>query len=171
MSYDDAMEALKNNSALIVCRMPIAAIAHYLTISQAKKISRIHGLFVPRGAHLTTIVTTLISHQCSQHCYNNVYIFKPTLSLKEYKQKWNAGISIAKCREKQKKEKPARMQQRKTSLFKIKRAIENKKAYNIKRKGKFPPTIPTEMRLHKIITGFCKDTHPNQFQESGCAVC
>jgi hypothetical protein len=170
-SYNDAMEAMKKNSALIVCRMPIGAIAHYLTISQAKTIAKVHGLFVARGAQLTTIVAGLVSHQCSLHCYDNVYIFKPNASLKEYKQSWKAGISNAKRKEHQKKEKPARNQQRKTTSFKTKRVLENKKAYKIKKYGKFPPTMPTKNTLHRIICGFCKDTHPSQFQESGCAVC
>jgi hypothetical protein len=99
MSYNDAMEAIKNNTALIICRMPIGTIAPYLKIGQAKKISKVHGLFVARGAQLTTIVAKLISHQCSSHCYDNVYVFKPTVTLKESNQNWKAGISNAKHKE------------------------------------------------------------------------
>ena len=25
--------------------------------------------------------------------------------------------------------------------------------------------------MHKIISGFCNDTHPSKFEEAGCAVC
>jgi len=25
--------------------------------------------------------------------------------------------------------------------------------------------------MHKIINGFCNDTHPSKFEEAGCAVC
>ncbi|KAF8238226.1 hypothetical protein L208DRAFT_1175095, partial [Tricholoma matsutake] len=35
----------------------------------------------------------------------------------------------------------------------------------------FPSSPPNNKLLHKIITGFCNDTHPSQFKEVGCAVC
>jgi hypothetical protein len=35
----------------------------------------------------------------------------------------------------------------------------------------FPPTSPSKKLQHTIISNFCKDTTPEQFVESGCAVC
>ncbi|KAF8218471.1 hypothetical protein L208DRAFT_1070740, partial [Tricholoma matsutake] len=35
----------------------------------------------------------------------------------------------------------------------------------------FPPSPPKDKLLHKIISRFCSDTHPSQFEEMGCAVC
>ena len=35
----------------------------------------------------------------------------------------------------------------------------------------FPPIPPSESLQHTIISNFCKDTSPEQFMESGCAVC
>ena len=35
----------------------------------------------------------------------------------------------------------------------------------------FPPLPPSEILQHTIISNFCKDTSPDQFIESGCAVC
>jgi hypothetical protein len=40
-----------------------------------------------------------------------------------------------------------------------------------KKVSTFPPVPPKNKLLHKIITGFCADTHPSQFEEAGCAVC
>ncbi len=35
----------------------------------------------------------------------------------------------------------------------------------------FPPSPPSTKLIHDIITGFCKDTSPARFEESGCTVC
>jgi hypothetical protein len=35
----------------------------------------------------------------------------------------------------------------------------------------FPPPPPSERLQCTIISGFCNDTAPNKFIESGCAVC
>ena len=35
----------------------------------------------------------------------------------------------------------------------------------------FPPAAPSERLIHEIISGFCKDIHPDSFVESGCCVC
>lgn len=58
-----------------------------------------------------------------------------------------------------------------TTVFKVKQSLLNKKSYKVKNEGKFPPKLSNDRLLHKIITGFCNDTHPSQFEESGCAVC
>ncbi|KIJ91337.1 hypothetical protein K443DRAFT_42658, partial [Laccaria amethystina LaAM-08-1] len=36
---------------------------------------------------------------------------------------------------------------------------------------KFPPSAPSPKLMHQIFADFCKDIDPNQFEESGCAVC
>ncbi|KDR65410.1 hypothetical protein GALMADRAFT_37237, partial [Galerina marginata CBS 339.88] len=35
----------------------------------------------------------------------------------------------------------------------------------------FPPPPPNAELLHRIIDGYCKDSHPSNFEEAGCAVC
>ncbi len=35
----------------------------------------------------------------------------------------------------------------------------------------FPPKPITEEEEHRIITNYCKDMNPSNFDESGCAVC
>ena len=50
------------------------------------------------------------------------------------------------------------------------RAVTNHKYY-IQENVKFPPSPPSKRLMHKIITGFCNDTHPSKFEEAGCAVC
>jgi hypothetical protein len=43
--------------------------------------------------------------------------------------------------------------------------------YNKNRAVSFPPSPPSKKLQHAIISNFCKDTAPNMFTESGCAVC
>jgi len=35
----------------------------------------------------------------------------------------------------------------------------------------FPPRPASDHLIHHIISGFCNDTNPSQFEEAGCAVC
>ncbi|KAH6888302.1 hypothetical protein BKA70DRAFT_1023298, partial [Coprinopsis sp. MPI-PUGE-AT-0042] len=35
----------------------------------------------------------------------------------------------------------------------------------------FPPNAPSDDLLHRVIDGFCQETGPEYFQESGCCVC
>ena len=50
------------------------------------------------------------------------------------------------------------------------RAVTNHKYY-VQENVKFPPSPPSKRLMHKIITGFCNDTHPSKFEEAGCAIC
>src|SRR6202522_2362706 len=43
--------------------------------------------------------------------------------------------------------------------------------YYVQENLKFPPSPPSKHLMHKIISGFCSDTHPSKFEEAGCAVC
>ena len=46
-----------------------------------------------------------------------------------------------------------------------------KKYQNKSLNPEFPPSAPSIKLMHQIFTDFCKDINPNQFEESGCAVC
>ncbi len=37
--------------------------------------------------------------------------------------------------------------------------------------AEFPPKSSTEILQHKIITNYCEDMNPSNYDESGCAVC
>ena len=58
----------------------------------------------------------------------------------------------------------------KKSWGKPARAVTNHKYY-VRENIKFPPSPPSNRLMHKIISGFCNDTHPSKFEEAGCAVC
>jgi hypothetical protein len=56
------------------------------------------------------------------------------------------------------------------SQGKAPRVARNHKYY-VRENVKFPPSPPSERLMHKIISGFCNDTHPSKFEEAGCAAC
>jgi Helitron helicase-like domain at N-terminus/PIF1-like helicase len=170
--YQTAMDLAKDNKTVIVCRIPLDAVSNHLTLGQAKSIAKMHGVFVARRAPLATIVNALVEHQCYRHCYDYVYVFNQALSRSEQKNDWYDGLGKAKRKSERRKTKVVHNQTLKQAAFKTRRSKENKNTYsNNKKQHKFPPMPPTDKLVHKIITGFCRDTHPSQFQEAGCAVC
>src|SRR6266567_8887681 len=61
-------------------------------------------------------------------------------------------------------------QAKNSETFKISN-LESVKKYQKKIKTKFPPEPLSSLLQHKIASNFCKDTSPQAFEESGCAVC
>ena len=59
---------------------------------------------------------------------------------------------------------------KKKSEGKSSRVARNSKYY-VQESNKFPPSPSSKRLMHKIISGFCNDTHPGKFEEAGCAVC
>ena len=49
--------------------------------------------------------------------------------------------------------------------------MKSVKKYQKKKETDFPPNPLTSLLQHKIASNFCKDTSPQAFEESGCAVC
>ena len=45
------------------------------------------------------------------------------------------------------------------------------KSYWSKKDVEFPPDPPSADLCQKIVSGFCADTSPDVFEETGCAVC
>jgi hypothetical protein len=168
--HQNAIDAASQNSELLVCRMPLESIIEHLTIHQTKSVAKIHGAFVAYKALQPSIIKTLAGHLCSKHCYDNVFVFKPALD--NSIGTWKDGINRARHRKNKNKSYSCTRGQ---SPFKEMKALQNKKYYRnnkrCKKTHKFPPSPPTDKLLHKIITGFCNDTHPSQFEEVGCAVC
>ena len=59
-----------------------------------------------------------------------------------------------------------------SNLEKIKASnLEAVKKYQVQIKSQFPPALLSESLQHQVISGFCKDTASNVFQEAGCTVC
>jgi len=169
--YQDAIDIVNRKKDLIACRMPLCSFASYLNLRQAKAVAKMHGVFVAWKAPLGTILLALTEHQCSNHCYDNVSVFNVYALMakadQNQRKKLNASLNRSKHLETRRKK---YQQQKIMPSFKNKKTEYNRKTFN-KQKQAFPPSPPSDKLLQKIITGFCKDTHPSCFEESGCAVC
>jgi len=53
----------------------------------------------------------------------------------------------------------------------IKTAQKKKKNKPCTVPSAFPPRPASDRLVHRIISGFCKDTSPSHFEEAGCAIC
>jgi hypothetical protein len=49
--------------------------------------------------------------------------------------------------------------------------LELVKKYKKKLETNFPPKPVSSVLQYKIASNFCKDTSPQAFEESGCAIC
>ena len=166
--YEDAINIVHKKNDMIACRMPLCSIASYLNMKQAKAVAKMHGIFVAWKAPIGTILLALVEHRCSSHCYNNVSVFKVQSAKTDLNQKKMLKASLNRSKRLERKKITYR-QEKLTPSFKNKKAVYNKKNY--KKQQVFPPPPPSDKLMQKIITGFCKDTHPSCFEESGCAVC
>ena len=105
--------------------------------------------------------TAVESHVCIKSCIRCVTLFKP---VNKNKKSIKSHHSI-KVKEIKIRPKVGRKSQGKASKV----ARNNK--YYVRENVKFPPSPPSRRLMHKIISGFCSDTHPSKFEEAGCAVC
>ena len=101
------------------------------------------------------------SHVCTKSCNLCVTMFKPVNKNKKSIQREHS----IKVKEIKTHPKVGRKLEGKAS-----RVARNYKYY-VKENVNFPPSPPSKHLMHKIISGFCNDTHPSKFEEAGCAVC
>ena len=161
-TLDNAMQEMQTSGeALLVCNIPLALVANILTSAQANDIAKKHNLHALSCKSLTEKQTAVESHVCTGSCDQCVTMFKP---VKKNKKSMRHQHS-AKVKEK----KPHPNIERK-SQGKASRVARNYKYY-VRENVKFPPSPPSKCLMHKIISGFCNDTHPRNFEEAGCAVC
>ena len=159
-TVDNAQQILRmSGEALLVCNIPLALIAPTLTSNQANEVVKEHNLLGLSRKSLAEKRTAVESHVCKS-CNRCVTVFKPV------KKRKKNNNSITKVKEIKNHLKVGK----KRSWGKSARAVTNHKYY-IQEKVKFPPSPPSKRLMHKIINGFCNDTHPGKFEEAGCAVC
>jgi len=129
ISYQGAKTISENITTYIVCRIPLESIAPYLSVSQANTIARIHGVFIPCRSTLSFIISTLIKHQCSNFCYDYVFVFEVVSAIPRdhISKKTSGGV----------KQKSSREVKRKTSRgVKRKTSGEVKRTKNVNTKWK-----------------------------------
>ena len=145
----------------IICNIPLGSIVSILTTTQAKEVAKEHCLHSLSRKSLAEKRAVIKSHICTKSCNKGVTIFKAV----EKNQKTRPHQSKETVKKVVSQPKVGRKYWKKP-----KQAVANHKYY-IKNDVQFPPSPPSNRLMHKIISGFCDDTHPSKFEEAGCAVC
>ena len=145
----------------IICNIPVGHIAGILTTDQANQIAKDHNLQALSRKSLAEKRKAIKSHICTKSCSQCVTVFKAVNINKR---------DLKKQSDNKKKNKNKTKSQSKRYWEKPKRTKVNHKYYT-KNNARFPPSPPSNRLMHKIITGFCNDTHPSKFEEAGCAIC
>lgn len=165
----DVEMLLRGNPNSFACDVPLHVLAGCLTGAEMKQISIIHKIWLPARNSKDANTKIFMAHEKCKECALHCSVFAPAsnqLSSKEQnniiqnkiraqKQHLEHGKSIKDLEKQWKK---------KIQLDAMKKKIAAHDA-------KFPPRPPSDKLLHKIITGFCKDSAPSEFEEAGCAVC
>ena len=158
----DAMKEIQTSGeAQLVCCIPLSLVANILTTIQADEVAKKHNLSALSRKSVAEKQKAIESHVCTKICNQCVTMFKP---VKKNQKSIRLQHNI-KGREIINHPKVGRKSWGKTS-----RVARNYKYY-IRENLKFPPSPPSKRLMHKIISGFCSDTHPSKFEEAGCAVC
>ena len=161
-SFNKVMQKIQaRREKHIICNIPLSSIASILTTTQANEVAKEHNLHALSRKPLAEKQAAIKSHICSKICNKRVTIYKAV------------NKKAQPCQSKEKVKKVVSLLKPKVARkrwAKPKRAVANHKYY-IKNNDQFPPSPPSNRLMHKIISGFCDDTHPSKFEEAGCAVC
>jgi hypothetical protein len=174
MSGDKALEAQKLDPSLVICRLPLSAIVHKLPLAIVRSLCREHGIHVAARTAKPVLLAACAAHSCSL-CHDQLTLFN-VVPIANKKAKWNQSAKGKEIQKHHKKHHDAK--RRRSPSYKNKRRLENKVAYQKSKRAdrdlsnhSFPPLPASDSLVKDIVTGFCEDTHPDVFSESGCAVC
>jgi len=160
--FDKAMQKIQvSGESYILCNIPLFIIAEVLTTGQANEIAKEHNLHALSRKSLADKRAVIKSHICTKTCAQCLTLFWAVRkNKKNIQRKSNTKAN----------QKIAHPIVGKISSLKSSRIVRNHKYY-IKDNIKFPPSPLSKRLMHKIISGFCNDTHFSKFEEAGCAVC
>ena len=166
-----AQAELRKNPELLICYMPLELLKGKISLGQAKFIAKMHNVSIPSKSPVAEVLEVLSAHMCSSRCSQFYTLFVPdksVLTTSERQAKWYKGLSKA---DKKKINKKRHNNFVKSATHKSIKEKYNKSAYQKSKITIFPPKQLSRKLVHKIISGFCEDTHPSKLLESGCAVC
>jgi hypothetical protein len=138
-------------------------VANILTSMQANEVAKEHNLHALSHKPLAEKRTAVKSHVCTMSCNRCVTMFKPVNKNKKSIQRQHG----TKAKEIKNHPKVGRKSQPERKAVRVARNYK----YYTQENVKFPPSPPSKRLMHKIISGFCNDTHPSKLEEAGCAVC
>ena len=166
-----ARAELRKNPELLICQAPLEVLKDSVSIGQAKAIAKKHHISVFARAPVAEVMELLSQHMCTSRCSHFYTLFspeKPTLTTTERKARWYKGLSKG---DRKKVNQVVFSKRKSKSTFKNNRSKENKNSYLKSKNIIFPPKPPSDKLIHKIITDFCRGTHPSNLIEAGCAAC
>ena len=166
-----AQAELRKNPELLICYMPLELLKGKISLGQAKSIAKMHNITISSKSPVAEVLEILSAHMCSSRCSQFYTLFAPektALTSSERQAKWYNGLSKA---DKKKINKKRHNNFVKSATHKSIKEKYNKSAYQKSKITIFPPKQLSRKLVHKIISGFCEDTHPSKLLESGCAVC
>ena len=153
---------LKQDCRRISCDMPINIICEFLSVSDIRKLALSHlGRRLPTRLKREGCINALQGH-CCPLCRTHKAIFAPNFPDDIKKQAKKIQNDSFRNRNRQflmSKEKGNQMRPVLPSATPTSNACS------------FPPSPPSKELKHSIISGFCNEMHPKNFEEQGCAVC
>lgn len=160
-----------------------------LTLKDIKKLALCHGVYVPSRLPLLDVRELFGHHHECRWDKEYITIFHPynenqpiALAQVKTKLRQETNVNNKKAYDKKRYKKASRKKKGEPSIHSsaFHRRVQNKKIAkdNMKkfiarkeRQTKFPPPPPSKLLIHRIISKFCKETSPDSFIETGCAVC
>jgi len=154
----DALYKTAKDHDYIHTNMPLEQFAHKCTMKDFRNIAKIHNIYVPSKTKINEAPSYLKDHHCSS-CEDHVTVF--TLHIPKsnslYCKKWYNNLDPVK----------------KAKRFENVCANRKNTKKNVKKEDKypFPPPPPSVELKETVVRNWCHDTSPENFSESGCAIC
>lgn len=146
---DDVGLLAYSSSTYIHTNMPLSSLFKLITLSNARKIAAVHGIYTSSHCTIAQLLMLTEHHSCTK-CSSHISVFSSVLNMnqlsakrsKKYRDKLQAGHTQA------------------GSLI-----------TTINQSPQFPPAPASDNLEHLILTNACKKMLPDYFMEVGCAVC
>jgi hypothetical protein len=160
--HGNVVNALYKDADDHVCgNIPLNLLADKCTLKSFRSIAKIHHIYVPTKAVVTDMPSFVRNHHCPE-CETHVSVF---------------GLHTTKSNSERQKTRRDKLdtehkkQEAKLNYLKRKEVKKATDPENVIEQYPFPPPPPSTELKETIIRNWCKDTSPNRFMESGCALC
>jgi len=163
---------MEENPDFIAAQIPIPLIAACLTLVDVRNLCRIHGIPYSGKLNKEDNIKRFEHHYCS-NCEAYYTIFKRDDRDKVKKNKNRERKAIYRQQPRVRHLNNNKTHQEKSQKKKRKEKLAKKKQTTKPAVvcSAFPLRPASDHLIHHIISVFCNDTNPSQFEEAGCAVC
>jgi hypothetical protein len=174
-SHKNVAEALyRNSTEHVIGNVPLNFLASRLTVKDIKSIAKSHGIYTPSRLRAAEGPELFKDHHCSRcNTHLSVFVLHAVKSTSERFKKWYGDLDAEKKSELTDKIKIIKaLPEAKTKAAKAaKNKRQKRRKENENECHPFPPLPPSPELVETVIGNWCKDTLPQNFEESGCAVC